>query len=1248
MTLFPTVRPVFSNGWKTALLLFPMIGTFAVSAAAAPIHVTYLWHMHQPVYYPYESVNQTDANGRYNFNVAGVHGERAGNYTTWPKEAVEQGHNRAGLEHSGAQVSFSGSLGENLNGLWGDASSATWDDAYDYARNTLRTSLNNPRLDMVGIAYHHSLMPLTCKESMKMQIRLHKELYSELWNSGGGYSKGFWPPECAFAEWIIPALVEEGLEWVLVDNGHFDRACQNYPWVPATSVRPNPADQQNPDPATIGSTWVQLNNVWAPSKVSAPWGYQPHYVKYVNPWTGAEQKMIAVPCGRYEGNENGRGGYGAFKPENVWGSQIAANNNAARPMLIVCHSDGDNYGMKNADAFHGQHGNFLNMCQSNGDFDNTSVQDYLTMYPVPTNDVIHVEPGSWVGIDGGTPFFDKWRENNAGGAGDPNEHPDFWSWSVIVAAQNRVLHADKLENSYSMNDVQWGIGADTAKAWHYYLQGETSCHWYWDYDRANPWDGNATRACNLAVTEANKVLARHPGSDPQPPSIFPPQRSTYNPGGYLYNEPARQPSDFAVWSFVDDVSGLGAVRLYWRADLDNQNPIAENDNEVYAHNPARVGAWNVVTMTNAWYPLNRGPQVPNPSARAQRWTGWITGQNNVLLDYFVEAVDAAGNTNRSDILHVYVGASVAGPTVAFSPHPAEVCKPLVVTYDPANRPLSNATPVYLNITFNNFATPASNFAMTASGAKWVFTNAIPAGATNAIVYFSNSGATIYDNNTNANWSVAIGPCSTGPATVVSFDPPAPNGCGNVTIHYSPNYGVLKGATNILIHIGRNGWQDTVQPDPVMANTGTGTWTYVFTNLPGTYRIDCVFNNGGGQWDNNQGVDYRVNVTNCGSPFALSLVPGSPVIADDPATQNQVGEAFDFNPAGGAASTTAQGGFGSFGQVYLNYDATNLYLGARGVDMVGDNNGMVVFLGVNTLSDNANNLWAKEGAPRGLDQMHNLWLNQGMDVAIVLGDEWGDGTYPSFNLGNGYDFGQGVFYLSATSFVPVAGARLAQFDGTGTNATLLADGDTNRLTDRWEVAIPWASLNATSVADLTALHIAGVIASDGTNGVDRYLSGNVLAQEASTKTNGNYGFGFLTLTAIPVGLPSGDVDGDGLPDAWEETHFHGPGNGHPNDDDDGDGQSNLEEYWLGTQPTNAASLLEMAGFGSATGGQRQVSWRAVGGKRYQVEATDDLLAGFAPLVTLASTNAAPGAETLTTFEDPASTNAARAYRVRLSP
>ena len=367
-----------SSAGLSGFLLLSILAGFRVSATE-PIHVTYLWHMHQPIYYPYETAQETDNNHRYSFSIANdIISSRGGPYTSWPKDAVQQGQDK-GMAHSGAQVNISGSLAENLNNLWGKYS---WVNDYRWARNGLRTSLNNPRLDIVGFAYHHSLMPLTCPESRRMQIKLHKEIYYDTWNTGGSYSKGFFPPECAFAECMIPELQAEGIQWVLVDNIHFDRACANYPWNSGGGIyRPNRADVQNPDPGT----WVQLNNVWAPTKVSAPFGYQPHYVEYVDPWSSPSNptiyKVIAVPGARYEGNENGRGGYGAFKPENVWTANIGVNTNAAHPMLMVCHSDGDNYGLLNADAYHAQHGYFLDMCKSNANFENTTVQDYLDMYP---------------------------------------------------------------------------------------------------------------------------------------------------------------------------------------------------------------------------------------------------------------------------------------------------------------------------------------------------------------------------------------------------------------------------------------------------------------------------------------------------------------------------------------------------------------------------------------------------------------------------------------------------------------------------------------------------------------------------------------------------------------------------------------------------------------------------------------------------------------------------------------------------
>ncbi|MGD9874094.1 MAG: hypothetical protein AB7T27_07455 [Kiritimatiellia bacterium] len=1437
---------------RNLMLAAVLILVFATGAGAyEPVHVTYLWHMHQPIYYPYESPGTIDANGRFNFSVQGVwDGDRIGCYQSWPRDAVQSASDK-GISHGGAQMSYSGSLAENNNSLWGYCTGSAWDDSVDWARNGLRTSLNNPRLDTVGIAYHHSLMPLTCRESMKMQIRLHKEQFKQLWDTTG-YSKGFWPPECAFAEWMIPALVEEGLEWVIVDNGHLFRAVPDFPWSDASSCRPNPAEIQNPSSTELGSSWVQLPNVWAPTKVLAPWAYQPHNVQWIDPNSGTAQKIVAVPAGRYEGNENGRGGYGAFKPENVWlhDTVAAVNNDASHPMLLLCHSDGDNYGMKNSDAWHGQNDLFLEMCKANYDFEFTSVQDYLDMYPPNVNDIIHVEPGSWIGIDGGTPYFEKWLSSTY----VSGENPDRWSWSVLVAAQNRVILADSLENSYltnsamNMDDVEWGINNDTAKAWHWYLVGETSCYWYWDLDRANPWDGNVTRACNAAIPFAQAVIDRHPGVDTKGPSIFAPQRSPYNPGGYMWNETTPASSDFEVWSYVDDYSGLSDVRLYYRADNDGVNPISSVQNETYAGG-AEVGSWSILGMTNSWDPTVKGPDniVPSPTARAQRYGAQVTGQSDVLIDYFIEAVDSKGNTNRSDMMHVYVGqfnSSNAVP-VTFSPSLPDNCdgSKLTITYNSAGRSLSAASPVTLMINYST-ESATNEYAMSGSaGGLWYYTSSIPSGATSAKVMFRD-GAT-YDNNSGSGWTKSISDCAV-PASV-NFNPPNPDGCDAVEIIYHAGDGALGSATQVFIHVGCNDWQGVPNPDPAMTKSGTN-WTYTYSPPAGAYEIDCVFNNGAGTWDNNSGSDYKVTVSNCNEesaavvfspgtptdcdgatlsvaynptnrvlqdatnvhiyiqrnggiwqtflmaeetnvwtydtlpgvgttnisvmfgsnnlayppaddnggdgwavavsscqtsgpsavvfypaspsgcdpvlityypnqgvlkgaaqvnihigrngwkdvsdvpmapsggawvwtndvaegtyqinccfnngsdtwdsnngadwsvsvtgctgavPSGITFVEGSPAITDDNATnQNDIGDAFDMNQSGGSAVTLDQGGFGSFGQVYVNFDDNNLYIGAHGADMVGDNNGMVIFLELNTLSDNANNVWNLYGDPQGLELLHNVWLEPAMDIAIVLGDEYGDGTYSSFNLGNGYNYGQGVYYLSgsSSSFWPVAGAKLSQYDGTGTVAVVSADDDGNRPMDRWECSIPWSSLNSTNgIAGITNCWIAGVIASDGTNGSDRYISGNILG--TANPVSGNYEFGFVNLTGTQVRLPVADSDGDGIPDNWEWAYDSSLGYFSAFSDRDGDGVCDGDEYLAATHPKDDESFFHL--YQPAVPGDVLVHWHSVSNMQYDLFRSTSLLL---PDWVQIGTNI-PGAPPMNTYTDNVEDAETLFYRVR---
>ncbi len=639
------------------LTLFPAAALAAPAGAAAdpPIYVAFLWHMHQPIYWPYENILQTEAAGRYGYSVVDIHNQRTGPYTSWPKDAVEKGV-AAGMGHFGAQVSLTGSLIENLDNLeaGGNGNFQGWKNPWNSIR-AQSTTLGNPRMDLVGFGYHHPLMGLLETVDLRRQIQAHRtRLTGEI---AGAASRGIFPPENAFTPRMIPALRAEGIEWVLVDNIHFDRAAQGYPFSTAGNLyEPNPADVRNPNPGD----WVQLSDLWAPTRVSGGWGHRPHYVQYRDPATGVLSRMIAVPADRYMGNEDGRGGFGALLYDQVMSQLAPHNTDPAHPLLVVLHHDGDNYGGGTESYYHSNFQAFVDWLAANpARFVCTTVEDYLEMFPPDTNDVIHVENGSWSGADNGDPEFKKWL-------GDPapdGYSPDRNSWAVVTAARNAVLTAEQIAPADSR----------TLDAWHDLLNAEASDYWYWDGAQDGIWDSHPTRAANQAVAHAQPVVAG--GTDLTGPTIFVPQREPYNPGGTEWT--IAQPSDFEVWTYVFDVSGLAAVTLRYRVDDDGVLGADSPANDTYAGGPG-VGAWVSVPCTASDIASRTDPL---PLLRAQRYAAAVTGLTDVLLDYYVEALDTHGNPSRSPIQHVRVGAGGGGggTGVSWSPVSPSAADSITVT-----------------------------------------------------------------------------------------------------------------------------------------------------------------------------------------------------------------------------------------------------------------------------------------------------------------------------------------------------------------------------------------------------------------------------------------------------------------------------------------------------------------------------------------------------------------------------------------
>ncbi|NUN07588.1 MAG: T9SS type A sorting domain-containing protein [Ignavibacteriaceae bacterium] len=604
----------------------------SVQSSNPPIYIAFLWHMHQPIYWPYESIVQTQANNRYPFSVFDIHNQRWGPYTSWPKNAVQKGIN-ANLPHFGAQVSFSGSLIENLNALEGvgNGNFINWKSHWNYIKNQ-QTSLGNPRLDMVAFGYFHPLMGLIDRGDIRKQIQMHKQIMAA--NFTGSYSKGMFPPENAFSPRMIPALVEEGIQWILVDNVHFDRAAVGYPFNTGGNIyEPNKSDQLNPNP----NDWVQLNGLWAPTKNSAKWGRQPHFVEYTDPATGAKSRIIAVPADRYMGNEDGRGGFGALNYEAVMSQLESYNTDPNHPILIVLHHDGDNYGGGSEGYYGGNFQSFVNWVQSKPNrFVCTTIQDYLQQFPPNPNDVIHVEDGSWSGADNGDPEFKKWL----GDPGSNDYSPDRNSWGVLTAAKNWVLTAEQINPA----------STHTMNAWRYLLVGESSDYWYWDGSLNGIWDSHPTRAANQAYQAAQQVT----GTDLTPPTIFLPQREPYNPGGTEWG--INQPSNMTVWSYVYDKSGLTSVKLKYRIDNDGINSMQSDHNDTYAGG-SEVGAWIELDMTGV---DKTAITDPMPLIKAKEYSAQINGLNNKLIDYYIEAIDALGNNAKSPIMHCWIGESNSG------------------------------------------------------------------------------------------------------------------------------------------------------------------------------------------------------------------------------------------------------------------------------------------------------------------------------------------------------------------------------------------------------------------------------------------------------------------------------------------------------------------------------------------------------------------------------------------------------------
>eukprot|EP00358_Blepharisma_japonicum_P001961 CAMPEP_0202946752 /NCGR_PEP_ID=MMETSP1395-20130829/10167_1 /ASSEMBLY_ACC=CAM_ASM_000871 /TAXON_ID=5961 /ORGANISM="Blepharisma japonicum, Strain Stock R1072" /LENGTH=623 /DNA_ID=CAMNT_0049647541 /DNA_START=168 /DNA_END=2039 /DNA_ORIENTATION=+ len=565
----------------------------------------------------------------------------------------------------GAQLTYPGELVENVQSLAQNyylGYYQNWQTAYQQASK--QTTLSGfPRLDIIGFPYHHTLAPLTDRNGFEMEVAIQQVINQNWW---GTKSEGFFPSEMAFSETLIPSLVKAGYKYVVVSNLHISRAVKNYPY----SIRgdnntpPNQADQVNP----AQDKWFTMSVSRGCSPTNCyPYSYVPHYAKFVDPDTEQEYKIIVVPSDQAMSWQDG---YACYSTNDM--SKIAGTGD--KPIFIVLAHDGDN-------AFGGGYSYYqecvpslVNQCLNVG-YEPTTISQYLHDYPINANDIVHVEDGAWINADGdfGDPTFVNWNWPlfSANGTFDI---PNGWSdkqrtYAIATATQNWVDTAELVYGKSRPSQVQNPDNSATPAelGYHFMLASLNSGFVYYG---TNTLDMclKTTVGCNIAYNYISQAIGTTP-SDSASPTIWRPYRMPYNPGGYQMGvlskyQYVKQPTDFYVYTFVYDVSGLKRVQLFVRTDNDGINPTSENYNDIYRCDNNYVSNWSVLDMTERDFPPGNpynwsgscfGNLQEVPIVIADEYWVYVQGYQNVLLDYYIEAEDSHGHIKRSDIFHVWVG-----------------------------------------------------------------------------------------------------------------------------------------------------------------------------------------------------------------------------------------------------------------------------------------------------------------------------------------------------------------------------------------------------------------------------------------------------------------------------------------------------------------------------------------------------------------------------------------------------------------
>ena len=669
-------------------LLLALFGAgLVVSASArAEIAAAHVYHNHMPNFWPYYDVSQYNATPvgspiRYTYDGQVINlkqsppanytyylpsgapmphddlvtyysaDAKTGAYLYWPPDVALDMNTNASTGQ--IHVTMSGAVVNNVNDLmstqnvpgysnpgWG----SPWRDRY----NSLRTPAGNRTLDLIHFTGHHSMGPLVGNDYFLKDLIFQNATLAQSYFLGSSFqsSKGFFPTELGFSERIIPVLARLGVQWSVIGDNHFSRTLTDYPFLNQPGVDtlvspPNRADLQN---SCGAGSWVSASMAHEQQVIrnKYPFASTPHWVRYVDPSTGAESRVVGIPV-----NQNGSWleGWEGSATVDVVGLTSFEGLVPQKQFFVIAH-DGDNSGGRAGSSstwYAGRSATCVNGVRCLG------ISEYLVSNTPVSSDVVHVQDGSWVDTrdSSSDPQWHHWHlplgiwkgqfsafnsatglslapKTNLSGVQEGmtvsfeygwhylernfallqaalnyartaeqiwlDAHPNHWSPSAGMDQQ--VTYAGNQLNPWMYSfpvkgdpNNDWAGGANPAElAWYFLLPAMDSGFGYYDENQDDI--VKPTLAFNESLYFSRPYVQDRVAQDRTGPSVWWPQRWPYNPGSANVDKSEgwtlqHFSNTFAVYTYAYDVSGISGIKVRVRTHVNKSEPASDNTSKVY-------------------------------------------------------------------------------------------------------------------------------------------------------------------------------------------------------------------------------------------------------------------------------------------------------------------------------------------------------------------------------------------------------------------------------------------------------------------------------------------------------------------------------------------------------------------------------------------------------------------------------------------------------------------------------------------